>query len=235
MRILQEDFDNDLMELKCNVHPLDGLAITARSTGAEIDKASDLKGACFGSDGTAVNLIKVRPKKKLFLSPGGCNGHKIWDSKKKFFFIQKSFLSNTKLKQYFLLVGHQQDAAQNGCWTPRILPSIHGVQQSAIVYISKIRGKQATHHISPSRSDLSAQRCPNGLSGKLLPVIFFLQNKTTCFSCTGNFLWGALLTGVSQSSRNYYHPPGLFFPSNLTYYNPYFFLDSPNSFFDRRK
>ncbi len=59
VRILQEDFDNDLIELKCNVHPLDGLAITARSTGAEIDKASDIKGACFGSDGTAVNLINV--------------------------------------------------------------------------------------------------------------------------------------------------------------------------------
>ncbi len=59
MQLLQEDFDNALVELQCNVHPLDGLAHTVRETGAQIDKDSDVKGSCFGSDGTAVNLIRV--------------------------------------------------------------------------------------------------------------------------------------------------------------------------------
>ncbi len=57
--ILQDDFDNDLIELNCNVHPLDGLAHKARSVGREIDTSADIKGSCYGTDGTATNLIKV--------------------------------------------------------------------------------------------------------------------------------------------------------------------------------
>ncbi len=59
VRILQEDFDHDLIELSCNVHPLDGLAKNSGSTNSELDKAIDAKGACYGSDGTAGNLIRV--------------------------------------------------------------------------------------------------------------------------------------------------------------------------------
>ncbi len=56
---MQEDFDHDLIELDCNVHPLDGLAINVRSIGPELDQQSDVTGLCFGKDGTATNLIKV--------------------------------------------------------------------------------------------------------------------------------------------------------------------------------
>ncbi len=59
VKLLQEDFDHDLVELNCNVHPLDGLAHKVRSVGAEIDKTNDASGSCYGKDGTATNLIKV--------------------------------------------------------------------------------------------------------------------------------------------------------------------------------
>ena len=45
---LQENLNINLLEINCNVHPLDGVASAARSTLRKIDEAIELKGQCFG-------------------------------------------------------------------------------------------------------------------------------------------------------------------------------------------
>ena len=57
--LIQDDFDQDLHELNCNVHPLDGVANKVSEVSRQLDQANDTSGACYGSDGSATNLIKV--------------------------------------------------------------------------------------------------------------------------------------------------------------------------------
>ncbi len=57
--LIREDFDNDLIELGCNVHPLDGASNKANNVGRTIDTANGITGQCFGNDGSATNLVKV--------------------------------------------------------------------------------------------------------------------------------------------------------------------------------
>ena len=78
VRLLQEDFDQDLIELQCNTHPLDGLANKARSIGPELDKVDGVSGSCFGSDGTATNLIKVSLKIRQLLAKMGPDGNQFY-------------------------------------------------------------------------------------------------------------------------------------------------------------
>ncbi len=57
--LLQDDFDNALIELKCNVHPLDGTSNKASKVGKAIDVTNATTGQCFGQEGSATNLVKV--------------------------------------------------------------------------------------------------------------------------------------------------------------------------------
>ncbi len=57
--LIQDDFDNDLIELKCNVHPLDGTSNKASTVGRAIDQTNGTTGQCFGTEGSATNLVKV--------------------------------------------------------------------------------------------------------------------------------------------------------------------------------
>ncbi|KAK6172145.1 hypothetical protein SNE40_015873 [Patella caerulea] len=63
---LQELLDIQLLDLKCNVHPLDGLASEARKTLKKFDSEQQVKGQCYGKDCGAVNLVmglsKIRYK-----------------------------------------------------------------------------------------------------------------------------------------------------------------------------
>ncbi len=59
-KVLQaEDFDNDLTELDCNVHPLDGTSNKASKVGRTIDETNGTVGQCFGKEGSGTNLVKV--------------------------------------------------------------------------------------------------------------------------------------------------------------------------------
>ena len=64
MEQLQEKLDIELLELKCNVHPLDGLANCARKTLRELEKGVLQTGVSrvFGSDCKAANLIHTVSK-----------------------------------------------------------------------------------------------------------------------------------------------------------------------------
>ena len=62
VKLIQDDFDNDLHELNCNVHPLDGVANKASAVGKQLDQTNDTSGECYGSEGSATNLIKVMSK-----------------------------------------------------------------------------------------------------------------------------------------------------------------------------
>ncbi len=59
LNILKDDFENDLVRLACNVHPLDGLAHKARQVALTIDDTNQVKGACLGKEPAAVKVIKV--------------------------------------------------------------------------------------------------------------------------------------------------------------------------------
>ena len=54
---LQDDLNIELLELKCNVHPLDGIAHKCRSSLKKYDADHNIKGDTYGSDCCAANLI----------------------------------------------------------------------------------------------------------------------------------------------------------------------------------
>ena len=54
---LEAQMNVSLLELKCNVHPLDGLASEARKCLKSLDKESDVRGTVFGRESVVVNLI----------------------------------------------------------------------------------------------------------------------------------------------------------------------------------
>ncbi|GFR77463.1 hypothetical protein ElyMa_005825800 [Elysia marginata] len=58
-RLLRDEFDVELMQLNCNVHPLDSVARDVRKHLCLLDKDNNIVGHCYGSDGTAANLINA--------------------------------------------------------------------------------------------------------------------------------------------------------------------------------
>jgi hypothetical protein len=74
---LEAKHDIELHELKCNVHPLDGLASQARKTCQQIDKSSGFKGSLFGRECSVVNVIYCLSKMRYKNGrgdPKGFNG-----------------------------------------------------------------------------------------------------------------------------------------------------------------
>ena len=66
----------ELHELKCNVHPLDGLASQTRKTCQQIDKSSGFKGSLFGREGAVVNVIYSLSKMRYKNGRGDPKGFK---------------------------------------------------------------------------------------------------------------------------------------------------------------
>ena len=60
-RQLRDEFDYHLLQLNCNVHPLDSVARGAKQNLSltRLDASWEIKGLCFGSDGSATNLINA--------------------------------------------------------------------------------------------------------------------------------------------------------------------------------
>ena len=58
-RQLCEELDSQLLQLNCNIHPLDSVARRAKQQLARLDESWDIKGSCFGTDGCATNLINA--------------------------------------------------------------------------------------------------------------------------------------------------------------------------------
>ncbi|KAK6183327.1 hypothetical protein SNE40_010829 [Patella caerulea] len=73
---LENDLDKELLELKCNVHPLDGLASEARKSLKALDKESDFHGSFFGRDASTVNVIYGVTKMRYKNGKGDPKGFK---------------------------------------------------------------------------------------------------------------------------------------------------------------
>ncbi|GFR83258.1 hypothetical protein ElyMa_005971400 [Elysia marginata] len=58
-RQLRDEFDSTLLQLNCNIHPLDSVARRAKQNLVKLDTRWEIKGSCFGSDGSATNLINA--------------------------------------------------------------------------------------------------------------------------------------------------------------------------------
>ena len=57
IEMLKTDLDADLLEVKCNVHPLDGLAHKSRKGLKKVDANLEVKSELFGSECKAANVI----------------------------------------------------------------------------------------------------------------------------------------------------------------------------------
>ena len=73
---LEEKFNIELLELKCNVHPLDGLASEARKTMKSLEATFDVKGNVFGREAAAVNLTYGLSKMRYKNGKGDPKGFK---------------------------------------------------------------------------------------------------------------------------------------------------------------
>ena len=66
MEALEHDLDKQLLELKCNVHPLDGFAKKCRDVLKTYDSEKETKSDTFRREGCAVNfaygMTKMRYK-----------------------------------------------------------------------------------------------------------------------------------------------------------------------------
>ncbi|GFR59865.1 DNA-(apurinic or apyrimidinic site) lyase [Elysia marginata] len=58
-RQLRDELESELIQLNCNVHPLDSVAREVRKMLCQLDRQHDITGHCYGSDGTAANLINA--------------------------------------------------------------------------------------------------------------------------------------------------------------------------------
>ena len=58
-RQLSDEFETQLIQLNCNVHPLDSVARVVKQSLIKVDESHEIKGSCFGSEGTAANLINA--------------------------------------------------------------------------------------------------------------------------------------------------------------------------------
>ena len=58
-RQLSDEFETQLIQLNCNVHPLDSVARVAKQSLIKVDELHEIKGSCFRSEGTAANRINA--------------------------------------------------------------------------------------------------------------------------------------------------------------------------------
>ncbi|GFR66542.1 39S ribosomal protein L46, mitochondrial [Elysia marginata] len=58
-RQLRDELESELIQLNCNVHPLDSVAREVRRMLSQLDKEHGITGHCYGTDGTAANLINA--------------------------------------------------------------------------------------------------------------------------------------------------------------------------------
>ena len=58
-RQLCEELQSQLLQLNCNVHPLDSVSRSAQANLLKLDTRQGIKGLCFGSSGSAANLINA--------------------------------------------------------------------------------------------------------------------------------------------------------------------------------
>ncbi|GFR89280.1 hypothetical protein ElyMa_006120400 [Elysia marginata] len=58
-RQLQDEFDSQLVMLNCNIHLPDSIARYAKQSLLKLDHAHAIRGHCYGSEGTAANLINA--------------------------------------------------------------------------------------------------------------------------------------------------------------------------------
>lgn len=59
---LEEMLGKKLVQLKCHLHPLDGMATQARKELKALDVEWEIKGNVFGSEGCAANLVNAVSK-----------------------------------------------------------------------------------------------------------------------------------------------------------------------------
>ena len=58
-RQLRDELDSHLLQLNCNVHPLDSVARRAKQNLTKLDASRQIRGSCFGTEGSATNLINA--------------------------------------------------------------------------------------------------------------------------------------------------------------------------------
>ena len=73
---LQDIFNVPILELNCNVHPLDALATAARKVLSSFDQESNFKGAVLGKCGSAANVIMAISKLRFKQGVGDPAGFK---------------------------------------------------------------------------------------------------------------------------------------------------------------
>ena len=61
---LEQRLNIELLELNCNVHPLDGLASEARKTLKKVDVKYEIKSTLFGNDCCAANVTYGLSKRR---------------------------------------------------------------------------------------------------------------------------------------------------------------------------
>lgn len=54
---LSDTLGKNLVQLKCHLHPLDGMATQARKELKAFEAEFDINGSCYGSEGRAANLV----------------------------------------------------------------------------------------------------------------------------------------------------------------------------------
>ena len=89
---LEENLNIDLLEIKCNVHPLDGLASEARKCLKSLDKESDFRGSVFGRDSATVNVIYGISKMRYKNGKGDPKGFK--------HFMKTNYVKSSLLVRY---------------------------------------------------------------------------------------------------------------------------------------
>ena len=102
---LQDNF-GPLIELKCNLHPLDSLASKAKTVMKEFENNAQVNGLCFGKDAAVVNLIHGISKMKYKASTGHPSSFKTFLAKQN---IPISFIPRyvgNRLHILFLLSGN---------------------------------------------------------------------------------------------------------------------------------
>ncbi|GFR74380.1 hypothetical protein ElyMa_002161200, partial [Elysia marginata] len=58
-RQLCDELDSQLLQLNCNIHPLDSVARDSKSRLVSFDTQHSVQGLCYGKEGSAANLIKA--------------------------------------------------------------------------------------------------------------------------------------------------------------------------------
>ena len=73
---LDEQFEHTLLELKCNVHPLDSISTDIRGAFKKYDKQQNIESSTFGSDCRVGNLIYGLTKMRYKQGKGDSAGFK---------------------------------------------------------------------------------------------------------------------------------------------------------------